>query len=786
MSILEQNSVVNENVGLSSSQVDERIKQNLTNKIFTKTTKTYAQIFFGNIFTWFNFICFLVAGVLIAIGSFENVFFIVVFIANLCIGLIQEIRAKKKVDSITVLNTSKVTVLRDGEERQVEIFEVVKDDIIFLKNGDQICADCYLLDGDMETNESLLTGESKPIKKKKGDLLLGGSFIVSGAGKAIASKVGMETYSSKLIRKAREFKDNQSDILKTLNFIIKIIGIIIIPLGTLTFLDLYYGQHGLPFAIERASGSIIGMMPVGMFLLTSVSLVVGVFNLAKQRTLVQDIYSIEMLARASVLCLDKTGTLTDGTMTVKSVLPINSTNKKIFEIMKNFVHSFKTINSTSIALSKYFTVSKKADNVNALIEFSSEKKFSAVEFEKLGTFILGAPEFVTNKLEKDIAQTIKNITQDGYRVVLLCESKDKIIKGKISKNNEPIAIITIQDNIRPDAKKTIDWFNKNDVKVKIISGDNVDTVSNISKKVGVLNYDMCISLENLSDDEVSKVATKYTVFGRVTPEQKYLIIHALKLSGERVAMTGDGVNDILALKESDCSIAMASGSEATRSASNLIMLEDNFSAMPTIVTEGRRVINNISKASSLFLTKTFFTIFLTIFVLFSKNYNYPLQPNQILLWETFFVGFPAFFLALQPNNERIKGSFLANLSSKTLPGAIVLFLGTLACYIYSNITNSPQLIPTLISYTVTFGAFFILFNLCFPFDRFRFILVSSSLAICLMFFLIIPISFFGYHPLSNYNLIFLIITIFGINFSYFFLRKLFEKIFSFTKKKAES
>lgn len=368
-------------------------------------------------------------------------------------------------------------------------------------------------------------------------------------------------------------------------------------------------------------------------------------------------------------------------------------------------------------------------------------------------------------------------------MVLLCESKDKIVKGKISKKNEPTAIITIQDNIRPDAKKTIDWFNKNDVKVRIISGDNVDTVSNISKKVGVLNYDICISLENLTDDEVMKAATKYTVFGRVSPEQKYLIIHALKLSGERVAMTGDGVNDILALKECDCSIAMASGSEATRSASNLIMLDDNFSAMPAIVTEGRRVINNISKASSLFLTKTFFTIFLTIFVLFSKSYNYPLQPNQILLWETFFVGFPAFFLALQSNNERIKGSFLASLSSKTLPGAIVLFLGTLACYLYCSITNSPDLIPTLISYTVTFGAFFILFNLCFPFDRFRVILVSSSLAICLMFFLIIPISFFGYLPLSNYNLIFLILTIFSINFCYFFLRKLFEKIFSFAKKR---
>jgi len=783
MSNLEFNTNVDASCGLSSSQVEERIAKNLTNKIFTKTTKTYAQIFFGNIFTWFNFICFLVASVLIAIGSFNNVLFIFVFIANLCIGLVQEVRAKKKVDKISVLNTDKVTVLRDGQEKQVEIFEVVKDDIVLLKSGDQICADCVLLDGEMETNESLLTGESKPIKKKTRDLLLGGSFIVSGAGKAITSKVGMETYSSKLIKKAREFKDNQSDILKTLNFIIKIIGMIILPLGALTFLDLYYGQQSLIYAIEKTSGSIIGMMPVGMFLLTSVSLVVGVFNLAKQKTLVQDLYSIEMLARASVLCLDKTGTLTDGTMTVKSVLPINCTSKEIFEIMRNYVHSFKATNSTSLALYKYFFKGKRVENPKNTIEFSSERKFSAVEFEKLGTYILGAPEFVTSKQDEDIAQTIKSITQEGYRVVMLCESKNKIARGKISKKNEPIALITIQDNIRPDAKKTIEWFKNNDVKIRIISGDNVDTVSNISKKVGVLDYDNCISLENLTNAEVIRVATKYTVFGRVTPEQKYLIVRTLRKNGERVAMTGDGVNDILALKECDCSIAMASGSEATRSASNLIMLDNNFSAMPAIVTEGRRVINNISKASSLFLTKTFFTIFLTIFVLFSSSYFYPLELSQIFLWESLFVGIPAFFLALQPNNERIKGSFLSSLSSKTLPGAIMLFLGALACYVYCNITNLPLILPTLISYTVTFGAFFILLNLCLPLDKFRAILVFSSLAVCLLCFFIVPKAFFEYVPLSNYNLIFLIITIFAINLFYPLLRLLFEKVFSFVRKK---
>lgn len=782
MENLEYIATVDEINGLSSTAVSEKIKQGLTNNIFVKTSKTYAQIFFKNIFTWFNLICFLVAGVLVAVGSYENVFFIVVFLANLFIGLTQEIRAKRKVDKISVLNTSSVTVIRDGQQSIIDLYEVVKDDIVILQSGNQICADCILLSGDLETNESLLTGESKPIKKRRGDLLLGGSFVVSGFGKAVASKVGMDTYSSKLIKKAREFKANRSDILKILNFIIKIIGFIILPLGILTFLDLYNGNN-LAHSVEKTSGSIIGMMPVGMFLLTSVSLVVGILNLAKKKTLVQDLYSIEMLARASVLCLDKTGTLTDGTMTVKNVLPINSSKKDVFNIIKNYIQSFNSDNSTSLALKKFFGKSKTSQPIVSMIEFSSERKFSAVQFKKLGTYMLGAPEFVTKKLNAELKQTIKSITQEGHRVLLLCKSNKNIIKGKISKENEPIALITIQDNIRPDAKDTIEWFNNNEVGIKIISGDNVDTVCNISKRVGVINYDNCISLENLSDDEVINAATKYTVFGRVTPDQKYLIVRTLKENGERVAMTGDGVNDILALKESDCSIAMASGSEATRSASNLIMLDNNFSAMPSIVTEGRRVINNISKASSLFLTKTFFTVFLTIFVLFSPFYQYPLQPNQILLWESLFVGAPAFFLALQSNNERIKGSFLASLSSKTLPGAIVLFLGAIACYIYCSVTSSPTLLPTLISYSVTFGAFFILLNLCFPLDKFRSILVFSMLGLCLAGFLSIPRAFFSYSPLSNYDLIFIIITVFCINFFYIFLKWLFEKVLVFTKKK---
>lgn len=782
------NKNVDINVGLTSSEVEERIKNKQVNTTLTKTSKSYAKIFLSNIFTWLNIICFIVAGVLIAIGSYNNISFLLIFLCNLFIGLIQEIKAKKMVDSISVINKAKVEVLRDGKKQEIDIDKVVLDDIVFIKNGDQVCADCVLLEGEVEANESLLTGESKPIKKQKGDMLLGGSFIVSGTCQAIATKVGLDTYSSTLIKKARQLKNNQSDILKTLNFIIRTVGIILIPLGILTFFDLR-SKIGLTETIERTSGSIIGMLPVGMFLLTSVSLVVSVINLAKKKTLVQSLYSIEMLARVNVLCLDKTGTLTDGTMNVKNVVPLDTTNEEIFRIMQKYTMATKSQNSTSLALNKYFfSESAELGDVKKVIEFSSDRKFSAVEFGgKEGTYMLGAPEFVTNKdkLTKEVKQTIKNITQDGFRVLLLCKSKEKNIDETISKNNTPIALISIEDNIRPDAKDTIEWFNKNEVEIKIISGDNVDTVSNISRKVGVIGYDKCISLENLSDEEVMDCATKYNVFGRVTPEQKSLLVKALKASGHRVAMTGDGVNDILALKESDCSIAMASGSEATRSASNLIMLENNFSAMPSIVAEGRRVINNISKASSLFLTKTFFTMFMTLFALVSARYIYPLKPIHIFLWETLFIGIPAFFLALQPSNERVKGSFLASLASKALPGALILFLGAMACFIYCELTSQIEMVTTLISCVATFGAFFILLNLCLPLNWYRGVILFVLLTLCFLALLILPLDLFEYLKVSNWEILFIAVSAICIGILYPLLKWLFEKIFNYTVKKTK-
>lgn len=774
MEELKLNNEIDFDVGLSKTQVEERIKQDKVNKLNTKKTKSYLKIVIDNFCTWFNLICVFMATLLIIADSFENITFIFIFAANLLIGLIQEIKAKSVVDKITVLGKTKVKVLRHGKKINIDIDAVVEDDIIFFETGDQICADCVVIEGKVEVNESLITGESKPIRKTDNATLLGGSYVVSGFCKAQVVKVGLESYSATLIKKARELKGNQSEILRTLNFIIKTVGVLLIPLGLLSFFDAYNGDN-FPEAIVTISGSVMGMMPVGIFLLTSVSLVVSVLKLARKKTLVQELYSIEMLARANVLCLDKTGTITDGTMSVTGTLAINSVYEDIEAIMPNYIQAFKAINQTQVALKNHFGT-KKDWEVKDTIEFSSERKYSVVTFKDKGTYVLGAPEFVCSRLEKGVKQTIKDFTTNGYRVVLLCKNKTDIKKEEIVLDTTPIAMITIQDNIRPDAKETIEWFNNNDVQIKIISGDNVDTVSNISKKVGVIGADNCISLEGMSEEEVAEAAFKYNVFGRVTPEQKCIIVSALQDKGKIVAMTGDGVNDILALKESDCSIAMASGSAATRSTSDIVMLENNFSTMPKIVAEGRRVINNISKASSLFLTKTFFTIFLTIFVLISPTFVYPLQANQILIWETVFIGIPAFLLALQPNNDRIKGSFIGSLASKALPGALILFLSAMACYIYCSITNNFEILPTILSYTVTLGAFAILFNVCIPLNMFRAYICFGLLFVCIACMVLIPTEFFGFVDLSNQNQIFILVVCVLIFAFYAMFKKLCEKL----------
>ncbi len=749
--------------GLTSEQVNLRVEQKLTNHVDNKNTKTYARIFFGNIFTFFNILCFSVATALIIVQAWTNLIFLIVTFANMFIGIYQEIKAKKTIEKITLVTAPTARVIRDKQYQDIPVDKLVLDDIVEYTLGKQVCADCIVIDGEVEVNESLLTGESVPIKKKKGDMLLSGSFIASGKCLARCDRVGNNSYSAELAAKAKRYSKPKSELLKSLQFVIRCIGIIIIPLAIL----MYYNNSNvfggeMTDTIKRTAGSIIGMIPSGMFLLTSLALATGVIKLAKKRTLVQDLYSIEMLARADVLCLDKTGTITDGTMKVNNVVQLDfKMTQALPDIVGSMLTALDDNNQTSRALATHFGFSKEY-TAKEILPFSSSRKLSGVTFKNGDTYAYGAPEFVYKGKDSNLDKLVKQYAQKGFRVLLLVKCKGEIVKEKLPTERTPIAIIVIQDHIREDAYQTISWFKENNVAVKIISGDNPITVSEVSKRVGVENADKFISLEGLSEQQVIDAAEKYTVFGRVSPEQKCILVKALKSRGHKVAMTGDGVNDILALKEADCSIAMASGSEATRNVSHLVLLDSNFGSMPSVVAEGRRVVNNVQKSSSLFLMKTLFSIFIGIFCCIVRTAT-PFTTNQLFLLEFFVIGIPSFFLALQPNKDQIKGRFLRNLISKSLPGAIIFTLNVIACYLFDLFIGTDGQFVTMSSLIVTFSGLLVLYYTCLPFDIYRGLLYIAMVFCVIMILVFVPFSFFEYVSLSLQNVLFMIVL---VQFSY--------------------
>lgn len=749
-------------VGLNEEQIETRKDQGLTNIVENKNVKTYKSIFFSNIFTFFNLLCFLVSGALIAVGAFTNLVFMVIILCNIAIGIIQEIKAKKTIQKISLVSTPVAQVTRGGKVVEIPINEVVLDDIIHFSLGKQICADSIVIDGEVEVNESLLTGESVAVKKKKGDTLLSGSFVVSGKCVALVNRVGNYNYSATLAAKAKQYTKPKSELLYSLKLIIKLIAVIIVPLAILMYYNNMEQLADLPEAVKKTAGSIIGMIPAGMFLLTSLALAVGVIKLARKRTLVQDLYSIEMLARADVLCLDKTGTITDGTMKVQTVLQLESNlPNSVPEIMGSLLTALDDNNQTSRAMATYFGYSKELVQ-QTILPFSSSRKYSGATFRNGDTYAFGAPEFVLKTKDNHIEKIVKQYASKGFRVLLLVKCDGEIVGDKLPLKRTPVAVIVIEDHIREDAHETIKWFKENGVQIKIISGDNPITVSEVSKRVGVDKADMFISLEGLNEQQVIEAAGKYTVFGRVSPEQKLILVKTLKNKGHKVAMTGDGVNDILALKEADCSIAMASGSEAARHVSNLVLLDSNFSSMPSVVAEGRRVVNNIQKSSSLFLMKTMFTILITIMCLILKE-PYPFNTNQILMLEYTVIGIPSFMLALQPNSERIKGRFLANILSKSLPGALILTFNVMAIYFFSKVFGAQDQFATMASIAITFAGLFVLFRLCKPLDVFRGVLWAAMVLMCAAMLTFVPFDFFEYVTLSTQNILLIIVL---VQFSY--------------------
>jgi cation-transporting ATPase E len=663
---------------------------------------------------------------------------------NIAIGIFQEIRSKRAIDKLSILATNTTKVIRDGEVIEIPVNEVVLDDVLCLDLGNQVPADCILAEGNVEVNESLLTGESIAIKKTAGDLLYAGSFISSGSGKMRVDKVGKDTFIEKLTSKAKKYKRPNSELMTAQRLIIKVIAVLIIPIAIGMFFiakanydptstaEAWIFSKEVNFAIQRTCTVVIGMIPSGMLLLTSTALFLGILRLTKSQTLVQDMYSLEMLARVNVLCLDKTGTITDGRMKVHDTIILNTIGEySLNDIMGSMLACLGANNQTSIALYNHFGYSDKLTST-ATIPFSSKRKLSAASFEDVGTFCMGAPEFVLKPCPAKVERIVKQYATMGLRVLVLAHSPSEIIGDKMPTNFKPVAIISIADNVREDAVDTIKWFADNDVNVKVISGDNPITVCEVAKRAGIHHADKFISLEGLNEKEVENVANKYTVFGRVTPEQKAILVRSIKSEGNTVAMTGDGVNDILALKEADCAISVASGSEAARNVSHLVLMDNNFNSMPKIVAEGRRVINNIKNSSSLYLMKTLFTAILATLCIFMQE-PYLFLPQNVLLLEFCVIAIPSFFLSLQPNNARVKGKFITHVMSGALSGAILMILCVMSMFITNKINPNEfgDYYVAMCMIALTFSGLVMVFRICQPFNAYRVVLFLSMLGLCI-------------------------------------------------------
>ncbi len=727
-------------VGLTLSQVQERRSQKLTNKSKKSSGKSYLRIICENVFTFFNLIWVAIFVALMVVESYKNTLFIGIILANTLIAIIQECKAKHTVARLQLVTAPKSLVIRENKEERLSCDDIVLDDIIVLENGNQIPADCIILEGNIEVNESLLTGESVAVKKGEGDKILAGSFLTSGKCVCRVDAVGEQNYISSVASEAKKVSKPKSDLFKDLNKLIKIIGYFIIPVGVLMFVNNYYGQNTtIAVAIEKTCGSLVGMIPAGMFLLVTVALAVGVVKLSRKKTLVQDLYSIEMLARTDVLCLDKTGTITDGTMQVREVIKLNN-SIDVDTIIKSINTAQPTENATSVAMKKYYG---SEDCLKPLfnLPFSSDRKQTITSFENIGTFALGAYEYINSYKDPSLVSQIAKLSKDGYRVLVLAFNKQEIDDEK-DIVFDPIALVVIEDHIRPDAPDTIKWFKDNGVAIKIISGDNPQTVSSIAKKVGVEEADKFVSLEKMSIEEVCEIADKFTVFGRVSPEQKHAIIKTLKQKGHVVAMTGDGVNDTLALKEADCSIAMADGSEVARSISSLVLMDSKFSSLPAVVAEGRQVINNVQQSSSLFLMKTIFTLLLSLITLCTFSL-YPFAPSQVFLLEACVIGVPSFLLSLQPNKNKIQGGFLKNVLKMSLPYALLLLVGveTVLIVNQSGKLNYNEF-NTLSTLAITIIGFMNFTRICFPINWYRLAVIALSAVLIIGAALIKPDMFY--------------------------------------------
>lgn len=710
--------------GLTEEQVRTRVENGWTNEEVAPPALTTKEIIHKNVFTYFNLIFLVLAILLCIVGSFRNLTFLPVIIANTMIGIIQEIRAKRVLEKLNMLNAPHAEVVRDGNVRKIDAIDLVIDDIVIFGAGNQICADAVVEEGEVRVNESLLTGESDEITKRRGDTLLSGSFIVSGKCHARLTSVGEDSYISRLTLEAGAMPEGeQSEMMRSLDRLVKVVGIALIPIGIVLFVQgFFFNGESFRESIVSMVAAVIGMIPEGLYLLASVAMVVSAMRLAKKRVLLHDMKSIETLARVDVLCVDKTGTITENSMCVNKVVRAKGyeeeTMPPLEEMIGDFVKEMEADNATMAALKEFFKENsgKKPDKV---IPFSSTVKYSGVIYGE-DAYVLGAPEFVLRKMFSEHQDKINQFAEKGYRVLVFAKY-DGIPDGKaLTGEANPLGYILLLNKVRKEAPSTFAFFEQQGVEIKVISGDNPLTVSETAKQAGIRNAERYIDARELkTEEELEEAARNYTVFGRVVPEQKRQLVHALKRQGRTVAMTGDGVNDVLALKDADCSVAMASGSDAAAQASQVVLLESDFSKMPEVVLEGRRVVNNIQRSASLFLVKNIFSFLLSLFSL-AFMITYPLEPSQVSLITMYTIGIPAFFLALQPNKDIIRGHFLTNVVLKALPAGLTDVIAVGALVVFGQTFDVPASdISTAATMLLAIVGFMILYRICQPLNLFR-------------------------------------------------------------------
>lgn len=767
------------NNGLTSEQVNNRLLDGLNNYDSGPKSKSIKEIIASNCFTFFNMLNITLGASVFCAGLFsnqiyegiKNCLFIGIIFVNSFISIVEEIISKKIIDRLSLLSESKVTVIRDGKEQEKNVDEIVLDDIVKLRSGHQVVCDAFILKGEVEVNESFITGESEPVTKKKGDLILSGSFIVSGVALSKVEHIGEENYVGEITKGAKYVKKANSIIMESFEKILKIISVFIVPIGIVMFASqLVINNFNITSSVFGTVAALTGMIPEGLVLLTSSVMAVSIIRLSKYKVLVQKLYSIETLARVDVICLDKTGTLTEGKMKLKEVIPYEKTSKrKIDEILNEISNNTFDNNSTIMALKDKYK--EEPDwKLTDSIPFSSTRKFSGYKFKGDNIFYLGAPEILFPK-NKKINKEIKEYQSD-YRVLILASS-EKLLKSP--KDLKPLAYILIEDIIRKNAKKTIEYFTKEGVDVKIISGDSISTVLEIARKCGLTDI-RGVDVSELSDRELCENVEDYDIFGRVTPTQKKVIVEHLQKGGHTVAMTGDGVNDCLALKASDCGIALASGSESARNVSELVLLDSNFDSLPKVVKEGRRTINNIERSSSLLLVKTIYTILLIILsILVGTKYFF--VPIQLTLITGFTIGIPSFILALEPNNELVSGNFLKKIIGKSLPVSLTVVFNIIVITILQKLLNlSFELTSTMSVLLTSMTGFIYLFKICKPFNTYR-ISLYIFLLIGFISCAYIGHDFFDIASL-NFNTIIICILLFPCSiFIYKFLNRIFENIF---------